>query len=214
MEVGREECVTDDLDVLLLVVEVLLVERAHDVGAEGGIDEDGLVELADVVAGGEGPDGLEHAERVAPLEELAEVALVEGARDDEDDVVDHVPVGDVVEEGRERLDGVELHVLELVHHLLDALLLDGRGLDRRGLVLQDVPVLGLGKVELHVLERLALAEVGVVVHVEELGAEPAQDGLEVPVLTVEGEEPGVGRGFEKPVDNGCHFLFLSLSLFV
>lgn len=204
VKISAEKGVADDLDVLLLIVEVLLVEGAHDVRAEGGVDKDRLVDLADVVAGREGTDGLKHAEGVAALQQLAQVALVEGACDDQDDVVDHVPVGDVIQERRERLHGVELHVLELVDHLVDALLLDDRGLQRPGLVLQEVAVVCLREVELHVLERLALTQVRVVVYIKKLGAEAAEDGLEVPVLAVERKEPRMRPGLEQPINNRCH----------
>ena len=121
-EVRAIKSVTDNLDVLLLVMEILLAEGAHDVGAEGRVDEDGLVDLRHVVARSDRPDGLEHAERMALLEQLVEISLVERTDDDEDDVVDHVPVCDVVKEGRKWLDRIEFHVLEFIHKLFSAII--------------------------------------------------------------------------------------------
>ena len=51
--------------------------------------------------------------------ELQNGPLVEGAGDEQDDVVDHVAVGDVVEEG-----GLVTHVLELRHQLLAQLVVN------------------------------------------------------------------------------------------
>lgn len=71
---------------------------------EGGFDEYGLVELLDVRGDAEGGHGVEHAERVTPLEQLVRVPFVEGAGNQENDVVNHVGVGNVVEEGGEGFD--------------------------------------------------------------------------------------------------------------
>jgi len=49
---------------------------------------------------------------MAALEELAGVSLVEGAGDEEGDVVDHVAVGEVVEEFGEGADCVGAKVAE------------------------------------------------------------------------------------------------------
>ena len=62
---------------------------------------------------------LEAAKRSVLAYELQNGPLVEGAGDEQDDVVDHVAVGDVVEEG-----GLVTHVLELRHQLLAQLVVN------------------------------------------------------------------------------------------
>ena len=49
---------------------------------------------------------------------------MKGASDEEDDVVDHVAVGDVIQEHGEGPGGLVPHVLELGHQLLPQLVLD------------------------------------------------------------------------------------------
>ena len=62
---------------------------------------------------------LEAAKRSVLAYELQDGPLVEGTGDEQDDVVDHVAVGDVVEEG-----GLVTHVLELRHQLLAQLVVN------------------------------------------------------------------------------------------
>ena len=62
---------------------------------------------------------LEAAKRSVLAYELQDGPLVEGTGDEQDDVVDHVAVGDVVEEG-----GLVAHVLELRHQLLAQLVVN------------------------------------------------------------------------------------------
>ena len=65
---------------------------------EWGLDEHGGVELLDVGRDAEGRHRLELAERVAPLQEIVRVALVEGPGDEQDDLrsrkqVSYLPSG-------------------------------------------------------------------------------------------------------------------------
>jgi len=77
---------------------------------------------------------------------------VEGAGDEQDDVVDHVAVGDVVEEG-----GLVTHVLELRHQLLAQLVVNHGHLQRSWLIDAKVSEVGRLEVELQVVQSLALA---------------------------------------------------------
>ena len=56
-------------------------------------------------------------------DQLRDWSLVQGAGDEEDDVVDHVAVGDVVHELGQGPGGLVPHVLELRHQLLPQLVL-------------------------------------------------------------------------------------------
>ena len=67
---------------------------------------------------------LEAAKRSVLAYELQNGPLVEGAGDEQDDVVDHVAVGYVVEEGGQRAGGLVTHVLELRHQLLAQLVVN------------------------------------------------------------------------------------------
>lgn len=90
---------------------------------------------------------IENAEGVTPLEQLVRVPLMQRPEREEDDVVDHVRVGDVVHERREGLDGVGPQVVELGHELLGGFVGDGGGGEGEGLVGEEVAVVGRG--ELH-----------------------------------------------------------------
>lgn len=61
---------------------------------------------------------------MTPLEKLVRVPLMERTRDEEDNVVNHVCVGDVVKEGTERLDGIAPQEVELVDEELGCLVVD------------------------------------------------------------------------------------------
>jgi len=87
-----------------------------------GVDDHAVEEVLGAGGKAEGGHGLEHPERVALVNELVGVTLVEGSSDQENDIVDHVAVGDVVKEGGEGLGGMGPEVLELGNHLLRAFL--------------------------------------------------------------------------------------------
>lgn len=89
-----------------------MAEAAFEIGGEGRFDEDGVVEFLDVGGDAEDGHGFEPAERVAAFEEFAGVAFVQGAGDEEGDVVDHVAVGEVVHEFGDGARGLGLEVAE------------------------------------------------------------------------------------------------------
>lgn len=63
---------------------------------------------------------------MAPLEKLVRVAFVEGAGDEEYDVVNHVAVCNKIKERAERFDGIASQEVELVYEELGRLVIDGR----------------------------------------------------------------------------------------
>ena len=91
---------------------------------------------------------------------LGNVAVVEGAGDEEDDVVNHVAVGDVVEEGGEGLDGLLAHVVELCHELVLEALVNGGDGQGAGLVGQKVAVVRRREVQLQVCRARSGGGVG------------------------------------------------------
>ena len=124
---------------------------------------------------------------MALVEELLDVALVQGPSDDQHHVVDHVAVCAVVHEGREGLRCLAAHVLPVLHQLLRALVHDRRGVQRGRLVLEVGPVVGAAQMELDVIQGLALRQVVVVCCRQQTPLVPTNDGLKVPILHVEVE---------------------------
>mmetsp|Transcript_59731 Transcript_59731/g.160994 ORF Transcript_59731/g.160994 Transcript_59731/m.160994 type:complete len:300 (+) Transcript_59731:461-1360(+) len=86
---------------------------------------------------------VECADRVDLVLEVLRGLVVQGALNEHDDVVDHLLPRDEVQERRQRLDGLSPDIPELIRELLVALLGDRRHEERRGLVLEEVPIVGL-----------------------------------------------------------------------
>ena len=122
LQVRLVQGVSNDLDVHL--VQVLLVDAALEEGGEGSVDQDRVVELGRGARDVDRLHLLEAAERVALAHQLGDGSLVQGAGDQQHDVVDHVAVGDVVQEHGEGPGGLVPHVLELGHQLLSQLVFD------------------------------------------------------------------------------------------
>jgi len=120
---------------------------------QGGVNQDTVEELLRVGGQTKGGHGLEQAEGVALVNELVGITLVEGAGNEQNDVIDHVAVGDVVQEGGQGLDSVGPEVLELFHHLLCALFSNGCRGQRGRLVLEEVAIVSAGKMQLEVCKR-------------------------------------------------------------
>lgn len=148
LQVRLVQRIPDDFDVHL--VQVLLRDAVDEEGRQRRVDQHGVVQLG---GGGRDVDGLhllEAAQRVALGDELVDGALVERARDQQDDVVDHVAVRDEVQEGGQRLHGMIPQVLELNHELLAQLVVDGGHGQGRWLVGQELAVVGALQVQLQV----------------------------------------------------------------
>jgi len=99
-------------------------------------------------------------------DQLGDWSLVQGPGDEEHDVVDHVAVGDVVHELGQSSRGLVPHVLELGHQLLPQLILNHGDL-KSAFIGQEVAVVRGLKVELEVLQGLALDQVQIVVLTED-----------------------------------------------
>ena len=75
---------------------------------------------------------------------------MQGSGDEQDDVIDHVAVCDVVQEFGHRLDALVANVLEFGHELLLELFINGGDGQRASLVGQEVAVVGGLEVKLEV----------------------------------------------------------------
>ena len=109
---------------------------------------------------------LKTSQRMTFTHQLGDWSLVERPCDQEDDVVDHVSVGDVVQEHGQRASGLVPHVLELRHQLLPQLLVNDGHLET-ALVGQKIAVVGGLEVQLQILQSLALNQVQVVILVQD-----------------------------------------------
>lgn len=75
---------------------------------------------------------------------------MQGAGNKEDNVVDHVAVGDVVQKGGKRLDGLLAEVVELCHQFLLEPLVNGGHGQGAGLVGEEVAVIRRCQMQLEV----------------------------------------------------------------
>lgn len=117
--------------------------------------------------------------------ELGYGTLVKGTGDQQNDVVDHVAVRDVIEERAERLHGMIAHMLELDDQLLAQLVVDDGHGQRAGFVGQELPVIGGLQVQLEIVQGLALLKVQVIGVSEYAAFEPAAQALQVAAVDVE-----------------------------
>mmetsp|Transcript_14135 Transcript_14135/g.40039 ORF Transcript_14135/g.40039 Transcript_14135/m.40039 type:complete len:427 (+) Transcript_14135:1580-2860(+) len=175
--------VSHDLQVHL--GEVLPRQTALEVLGEGRVDQHQLVELLHVRGHRQRSDGIKHAEGVALVQQLRRVLVVEAARYDEHDVVDHMGYPAHL---KKRIQGtlrLALEVLELLHELFRARFHQRR---RRVPALhlpRQVPVPRCGEVHLHVVQILALAKQSVIPGAQQGSLIPPNDGLRVPIPQVE-----------------------------
>lgn len=86
--------------------------------------------------------------------ELRDWALMEGARDQQDNIVDHVAVSDKVQEGGQRLYSVIPHVLEFNHQLLPQFIINHGHRERGGLIGQELTIISTLKMELQVWKAM------------------------------------------------------------
>lgn len=78
---------------------------------------------------------------------------MECASDEQDDVVDHVAVGDEVEEGRQWLDSVISHMLELDDSLFAKFIVNHRDGERWRLVGEKLAIVGALQVEFEICKK-------------------------------------------------------------
>mmetsp|Transcript_22910 Transcript_22910/g.71149 ORF Transcript_22910/g.71149 Transcript_22910/m.71149 type:complete len:468 (+) Transcript_22910:964-2367(+) len=136
----------------------------------------------------------EETERVALLDELLRGAAGERALEQVHHIVHHVLHLDVVEEGEERLRGLRLEVLELLHELDHGAVPDD-GRRQLRIVVQEPHVVRVRlEVHLDVVQRLRLLQPRVVVVVQEAAAEALHQRLHEAVVRVERRHAPVRHG--------------------
>ena len=86
-----------------------------------------MIQLLDIRRHAESGHRVEYTKGVTSLEQLMRISLVKCPESEEDDVVDHVGIGDVIEEGGKGFDSVGSKVVEFGDHLLSRFVGDGRG---------------------------------------------------------------------------------------
>lgn len=74
------------------------------------------------------------------IEQFVGVALVQCSQGEENDIVDHVRIRDVVHKRRKRLDSIGSDVVELGNKLLRRLVGNGSGGQRKGFVGKEVAI--------------------------------------------------------------------------
>ena len=115
LQVRLVERVSDDFNVHL--VQVLFTDAVNEEWSQWRVDKHCIVELSRRGSDMDRLHLLETSKWMALGDELGDRTLVESPGDEQDDVVNHVTVGDEVQESREWLDCVISHMLELNHEL-------------------------------------------------------------------------------------------------
>ena len=206
LQIGLVEGVPDDFNVQLAQIP-LGGDTLLEVGGKGGFDHEPLVTIFDGGVDGERGHSLESPEGVGLLNQLFWRTVVHGPRNEEDGVVNHVRVAEVIQIVSERHDGRVLDVVELDCHSLCALLNDDGGLQRVGGISEEIPISGGGKVKLHIFQLLALHQIVVVCLVQQSTTEPTGKGLQVPITNIEVEAGSWDHRIQqvRQVTNFCHF---------
>lgn len=124
LQVRLVQRIPDDLDVHL--VQILLRNTVHEERSQRCVDEHSVVQLSRIGRHMDGLHLLEAAQRMALGDQLGDGTLVQRSGDQQNDVVDHVAVGDEIQEGGQRLDGMVAHVLEFDDQLLAQFVVDYR----------------------------------------------------------------------------------------
>lgn len=140
LEVVLVQGVADNLNVEF--VEILVAERALEVGRERCLNQDGVVQFLDIGRHAQHRHGLEPTERVTPFQQLARISLMQRTRNQQRDIVDHVSVREIFHELGKRAGGVGLEIAELGHELVGGLRGEGRRRRVRGQVVEEVTVRG------------------------------------------------------------------------
>jgi len=148
LQICLVEGVTDDLNVHL--VQILLGDAVDEEGRQGRVHQNGVVQLGGRGRHMDGLHLLEAAQWVALGNQLGDGSLVQRAGDQQDDVVDHVAVGDEVQEVGQRLHSVVPHVLELDDQLFAQLVVDDGHRQGRGLVGQEAAIVGSLQMQLEI----------------------------------------------------------------
>lgn len=151
LQVGLVQCVTNDFDVHF--VQILLRNAVDEEWSQWCVNQNGVVQLSRVGSNMDGFHLLETAQRMAFRNQLRDGTLMQCARDQQDDVVNHVAVRDEVQKGGQRFDGMVSQVLELNHQFLTKLIVDDRHRQRRWLVGQELTVIGALQVKFQICKN-------------------------------------------------------------
>lgn len=140
LQIGLVQCVTNDFNVHF--VQILLGNAIDEERCQWCVHQNGIVQLSWVGGYMNGLHLLETAQRMAFRNQLGDGALMQCARDQQNDVIDHVTVRDEVQEGGQRLDGMVSQMLELNYQFFAKLIVDDGHRQRRWLVGQELTIIG------------------------------------------------------------------------
>jgi len=104
-----------------------MAQALLEVTRQRRLNQNRIVQLLDVRGNAENRECLEPAQRVASLQELSCVALVQGPRDKQRDVIDHVAVGEELEESGRRTGGLGEQVTKFSYELVGHFASERRG---------------------------------------------------------------------------------------
>lgn len=76
------------------------------------------------------------------VDELRDVTIVQSAGDKENEIIDHVRVGEIIQKRRQGLNGLSAYKLEFVDKLLGGMLSYGLGGEGSRFVLKKIPIIG------------------------------------------------------------------------
>lgn len=122
--------------------KILLRNAINEEWSQRCVDQHSIVQLSWIGGHVNSLHLLETAQRMALGNQFGNWPLVQCASDQQNDVVNHVAVGDEVQECRQWLDGMVAQVLELNHQLLAQFVVDDRNRQRRWLIGQELTVIG------------------------------------------------------------------------
>jgi len=159
-QVGFVEGITDYLYVHF--VEILFVDARLEERGEGSVDKHRIIKFCWSAGDMNSFHLLETTQRMALADKLRNGPLMKSACDEEDNIVNHVAIGDIVQECCQVSSGVVPHVLKFYDKLLSQLLVNN-GYLKSALIGKKVSIICGLKVELEIIKSLALNQVQVVV---------------------------------------------------
>mmetsp|Transcript_34934 Transcript_34934/g.54445 ORF Transcript_34934/g.54445 Transcript_34934/m.54445 type:complete len:375 (+) Transcript_34934:166-1290(+) len=209
LQISLVEGVTDDFNVQLAQI-TLGGDTLLEVRGKGGLDHEPLVTVFNGGVDGEGSHTFESTKGMGLLNQLFWGTVVHSTRNEEDGVVNHVRVAEVIQIVGERDDGRVLDVVELDGHSLCALFNDDGCLQRVGGIGKEITIGGGSKMELHIFQLLALHQVVVVSLGQQSTTESTGKSLEVSITDIEVKTGSWDHRIQpiSQVANLCHF-FLS-----
>ena len=144
----------------------LFIDAALEERSQRCVHQDSIIQFSRSAGNVNGLHLLKTTKRMTFANQLRDGSLVQGSSDQEDNVVNHVAIGDVVQEHGQGPRGLVPHVLELCHQLLPQLLVNDGHLEA-ALIGQEVAVVCGLEVELQIFQSLALHQVQVIIVVQD-----------------------------------------------